>query len=196
VIALLVDLVVAGLLLATLSYCILLNRRLTALRDDKGELRELIRGLAGASQRAEAGVAALRQAADHIGVGLQQEIDRARELREDLVYMLERGGALADRLEVAIRHRREDQRPPVRPPAPPNRAEPGRAEASRPATSHPEAGRAAAAPAEPKGGRPRIEPRGPVAAASEPGSATAAGRVASFPSRVERDLRRVLEGRR
>jgi hypothetical protein len=197
VIALLVDLVVAGLLLATLSYCILLNRRLAALRDDKGELRELIRGLTSASQRAEAGVAALRQAADHIGVGLQQEIDRARELREDLVYMLERGGALADRLEVAIRHRREDPRPPVRPPAAPNRTEPGR-EAGRPATGRPDAARAAAGPtAEPKGGRPRIEPQGPVAAAPETASAAAAAsRVASFPSRVERDLRRVLEGRR
>jgi len=166
VIALLVDLVVAGLLLATLSYCIVLNRRLAALRDDKGELRELIGGLAAAAQRAESGVASLRGAAEQIGVGLQQEIERARGLRDDLAYMLERGGTLADRLEGAIRQRRE-----------------GRGAAA-----------AAAAKVEQsvRGGAARLEPAAP---AEHPVRAPG-GRVASFPSRVERDLRRVLEGRR
>ena len=183
-IPLFVDLIVAVLLLATLAYCIMLNRRLAALRDDKGELRELIRGLAAASQRAETGVASLRAAAEQIGVGLQQEIDNARELREDLSYMLERGGALADRLEGAIRARRDETRPaaqsePARTVPPPTRPE-HRGE-QRPA-------------------RRRIEPVGPAVPPAPPEPAPApeepAPRVASFPSRVERDLRRVLEGRR
>jgi hypothetical protein len=165
VIALLMDLVVAGLLLATLSYCIVLNRRLAALRDDKGELRELIRGLGTAAQRAESGVASLRNAAEQIGVALQQEIDRARGLRDDLAYLLERGGTLADRLEGAVRQRRDA------------------ASTARPAPAGP--------PRVPQAATPeRLEP---APAESAP---RAAARVASFPSRVERDLRRVLEGRR
>jgi hypothetical protein len=171
VIALLVDFAVAGLLLATLSYCILLNRRLAALRDDKGELRELIIGLSAASQRAEAGVASLRVAAEQIGVGLQDEIDRARELRDDLAYMLERGGALADRLEGAIRAHRDETRPAAARPAPRPEIKPEHA------TEH-------------RNGRRRVEPTAPAM------TPDAAERVASFPSRVERDLRRVLEGRR
>lgn len=168
-IALFVDLVVAVLLLATLCYCIMLNRRLAALRDDKGELRELIRGLSAAAQRAESGVASLRNAAEQIGVALQQEIDRARGLRDDLAYLMERGGTLADRLEGAVRQRRGDA---------------GAASARVPpaSTGHVQQ---SAAPA-------RVEPPPPAAG----GARATAGRVASFPSRVERDLRRVLEGRR
>jgi hypothetical protein len=166
VIALLMDLVVAGLLLATLSYCIVLNRRLAALRDDKGELRELIRGLGTAAQRAESGVASLRNAAEQIGVALQQEIDRARGLRDDLAYLLERGGTLADRLEGAVRQRRDAASVVRASPAEPARV-------PQPATPE------------------RLEPPAPAETAPR-----VAARVASFPSRVERDLRRVLEGRR
>jgi len=180
VITLIVDLLVAGLLLATLSYCIVLNRRLAALRDDKGELRDLIRGLAAASQRAEASVASLRLAAEQIGVGLQEEIDRARGLRDDLAYMLERGGSLADRLEGSIRQRRDDARAVAPPPS----------EAPR----HPQG---ATARAEAKTARPRVEPSPPaVPRAPEDNARTATGRIANFASRAERDLRRVIEGRR
>jgi hypothetical protein len=173
VIAVLIDLLVAGLLLATLSYCIVLNRRLAALRDDKGELRELIRGLGAAAQRAEAGVASLRAAAEQIGVGLQQEIERARGLRDDLAYMIERGGGLADRLEGAIRQHRDEGRIA----APANAA-------------------AAARPAQ-VGARTRVEPAAPaVQSRAADALRGGAGHAADFPSRVERDLRRVLEGRR
>jgi len=186
VIALFVDLVVAALLLATLSYCILLNRRLAALRDDKGELRELIGGLAAASQRAEASVAALRAAAEQVGVGLQEEIDRARALRDDIAFLLERGGSLADRLEGAIRHGREE-----------TRAAPA---ASSPQPARPAPASRASTRAEPRPPAPRVEPQPPAAEpaprAAEPARSAAPSRVASFPSRIERDLRRVLEGRR
>ena len=61
------DVVVAGLLLATIAYAILLSRRLGALRNDKRQLEALVSSLDISSQRAEAGIASLKDAAEQIG---------------------------------------------------------------------------------------------------------------------------------
>jgi Domain of unknown function (DUF6468) len=172
----LMDLVVAGLLVAAIVYCALLNRRLGALRADKGKLEEAIHGLHQVSLRAESGVAALRGAAEDVGRQLQEKIELAQSLREDLAYMIDRSGGVADRLEGAIR-------------------------ANRQATPAPQAAPEASDPRLPE--KKRREPVPPAAtarpAAPEPAPAadkTVAARVAGFPSRAERELRRALDGRR
>jgi len=100
------DLVVAVLLIVTIVYAALLNRRLTGLRSDKAELQALIQGLTAASHNAETAVSALKAAKDDIGRQLESTVARAQGLRDDLAYMIERGTTLADRLEGAIRARR------------------------------------------------------------------------------------------
>jgi hypothetical protein len=163
--SLLMDFVVAGLLVAAITYSVMLNRRLGALRSDKTKLEEAIHGLHTVSVRAEQGVAALRQAAEDVGRQLQQKIDMGQALREDLAYMIDRSGGIADRLENAIRANR--------PPAPaPVEAAPARAE------------------------RKRREPAAPATAALAEPEAAKPARVAGFPSRAERELRRMLDGRR
>ena len=102
------DIVVAVLLLATIAYAMVLSRRLGALRDDKAQLQALVKSLDDSSRRAEAGIAALKTAADEIGRGLQEKVERGQALRTDLTYILEMGGTLADRLEGAIRAGRGD----------------------------------------------------------------------------------------
>jgi hypothetical protein len=106
------DAVVAGLLLATIVYAMLLSRRLGSLRNDRAQLEALVRSLDESSRRAEAGVAALSQAADEIGQELQQRVDRGRALRSDLTHIIELGGGLADRIEGQIRAGRETKSPP------------------------------------------------------------------------------------
>jgi biopolymer transport protein ExbB/TolQ len=101
--SLVLDIVVAVLLLATIAYAMTLSRRLGALRDDKAQLEALVRSLDQSSRRAEAGIAALKTAADEIGRELQEKVDRGQALRTDLGYILELAGGLADRLEGAIR---------------------------------------------------------------------------------------------
>ena len=101
------DIVVAVLLLATIAYAMVLSRRLGALRDDKAQLQALVKSLDDSSRRAEAGIAALKTAADEIGRGLQEKVERGQALRTDLTYILEMGGTLADRLEGAIRAGRD-----------------------------------------------------------------------------------------
>jgi len=107
------DAVVAALLVATISYAAVLNRRLGVLRGDRAKLEVLIQGLTAAAQRAEAGIAGLREAAEDVGQSLEKKIDQGRSLRDDLSYMLERGGPIADRLEGTIRARRDDGSEPV-----------------------------------------------------------------------------------
>ena len=148
-IAIVVDLLLAGLLAAAIGYAALLNKRLTALRTDKGALETLVVGLQEASMRAEAGVNGLKAAADLAGRQLQQKVELAQGLRDDLAYMIDRGGSLADRLEGGIKHGRD--------------AENARRE------------RDAAAPSAP-----------PLMGET---------RVAGFPSKAERELRRALESR-
>ena len=102
------DITVACLLVATIGYVAVLNRRLGALREDKAKLAELIKGLNAASTNAQAGIAGLRQATQEVGRDIEKELAAGRSLSEDLHYLIERGGSVADRLEGSIRTRREE----------------------------------------------------------------------------------------
>ncbi len=93
------DVVVAALLVTTIAYAAVLNRRLGVLRNDRDKFQELIQGLTVAAQRAEAGIAGLKLAAEDVGRRLEKKIEEGQGLRDDLSYMLERGGGVADRLE-------------------------------------------------------------------------------------------------
>jgi len=121
------DAVVALLLIATISYAAVLNQRLAVLRNDRAKLEELVNGLTVAAQRAESGIAGLKVASEDHGERLAKKIDDARALRDDLTYLLERGGSVADRLEGTIRAKRDGAKPePKREPKPdqPPRVEP------------------------------------------------------------------------
>jgi hypothetical protein len=146
ILGIILDAVVALMLAAAIGFAYVLNKRLRALHADRAALEALITGLAETSSHAEAGIAGLRLAADQIGADLQQRIDRAGSLRDDLGYMLDRGSQIADRLEKAVR-----------------------------------AGRDA------RGAAPEIAP-----VVEKPAEASRL----SFPSRIERELRRVMEARR
>ena len=104
---LIADALVALLLIATIAYVLRLNSRLGVLREDKAKLEELIRGLTAASESARAGIAGLRSAAEESGKELQKRVAAGHSLRDDLTYLIERGGSVADRLEGTIRARRE-----------------------------------------------------------------------------------------
>ena len=168
------DLVVAFLLVFTIYYAAKLSRRLSVLRADKAALQTLVQSLAQASASAEAGVKGLKATADEVGRELQRKLQAAQSLREDLAYMIDRGGTLADRMEVSLRPRREPPAPePVRPRAP---------EAPRPLAEAPKR--------EPRQGAGNFIQQ--MAARLAPDTAAAAG----APSRAERDLLRALAGRR
>lgn len=112
------DLMLAGLLAAVIVYAVILNRKLAALRQGKEELRALITDFVTASESARAGMAEMRHAAENVGRDLDGMMDDAKALREDLSFLIERGSAVADRMEGDVRASRTAVGPaPVREPA-------------------------------------------------------------------------------
>ena len=101
--SLFVDLALACLLVATLVYGVILNRRLGMLRADRDQFAAVISGLNEATVRAVAGMEGLKQAAATSGRSLQTVVDQARATVEDLTFLVERGEKAAERLETVTR---------------------------------------------------------------------------------------------
>ncbi|GIX08376.1 DUF6468 domain-containing protein [Elioraea sp.] len=94
------------LLAATLLYAVRLERRLGVLRRDNAALEALVAGFNEATARAEASTARLRAAAEGAGQQVAAQTEAAERLRGDLVFLIERGEALADRLDARVRDAR------------------------------------------------------------------------------------------
>lgn len=99
--AVILDIVLVGLLIATIVYAIILNKQILHLRDSRQELAELIAGLNDAMAKADSGVKGMRKTATDTGEGLQKAIDTAAALKDELNFIIETGEALADRLGLA-----------------------------------------------------------------------------------------------
>jgi hypothetical protein len=113
-VALVIDLMLAALMVATIVYAIVLNRRLAAFRRGKDEMMALIADFTEATEKAHRGTEALRGAAEASGQALDGSIREAKALREDLGFLIERGAAVADRLVHDTRGAR--QAPPPKGP--------------------------------------------------------------------------------
>lgn len=96
------DLMLAGLLCATLVYCFVLNRRLSRLRSARGDMAEMVRGFHQATEAARASVTDLRSASDAIGMDLKNQIDKAREILDELELVTSSADRVADRIEKGV----------------------------------------------------------------------------------------------
>lgn len=111
---LVLDVIIAALLVATIVYAGMLNRRLNALRKNRDDMARLIAQFNEATVRADASIPKLRKAAEEAGQTLQDRVEKAQSLRDDLAFMIERADAMADRLENAVRAGREIKTPEAR----------------------------------------------------------------------------------
>ncbi len=102
--SLILDVMVALLLIITIGYAMVLNRRLSSLRRDKEQLEGLALNFGDSTVRAENSIAELRTSSDM----LQDRIDKAQALRDDLVFLVDRGNGTADRMEDLVRAARDD----------------------------------------------------------------------------------------
>jgi hypothetical protein len=105
--SLLLDITIAVLLVVSIWYSTVLNKRLNALRKDKAELDKLTSNFGEATLRAGDSIIKLKNTADD----LKERIDAAGKLRDDLMFLVERGGAAADRLEKGVRAARKESDP-------------------------------------------------------------------------------------
>jgi hypothetical protein len=101
IVTLLFDCLLAGLLIATISYCAKLSRRIKLLQDSKGELAEMITQFDTATERAMSSLAELQTVSKKITDALQLKIEKANFLADDLAFLIEKSTKLTVQLEQA-----------------------------------------------------------------------------------------------
>jgi chromosome segregation ATPase len=197
---LLLDLLVAALLVATIVYAVRLNKRLAVLRDDRAQLQEMIKGLQKATGQAEEAVGGLRLSAADAGRSLHDVVERAQSLKSDLMFITEKADGAADRLEAVLKAQREA--PAASAPAGPSVAAQA---ASVEARRRPPRVDVDGVAADAKGAQSRLssllkqaeaQQASPSRPAASPPPAAAEEQERAPQSRAERDLLRALEGRR
>lgn len=97
---LVLDVFILAALGATIFYCLRLSRQFNQLQADRKAFETLIQSLTVAASRAEAAIKSLKEAAIESGDGLQEKINNARSLFDELEIMIQAGDNLAERLQT------------------------------------------------------------------------------------------------
>lgn len=100
--SILLDGLLVGLLIATIIYAIILDRRLRVLRQSRDEMQALLANFTAATAQAQSSMAALRDTSQTTSADLKDQFERGKALRDDLAFLLDRGANLADRLEKDV----------------------------------------------------------------------------------------------
>ena len=108
---LILDLIIAVLLAATIAYASILNGKLNQLRKNRDDLAKLVAAFNDATARAEAGIPKLKRASEEASSTLIDRVEKAQSLRDDLAFMIERADAMANRLEGSVRSARGEAKP-------------------------------------------------------------------------------------
>lgn len=102
----------AILLVATMSYCSKLSKRIKTLQDTRSELAGMIKKFEDATGRAMASVTDLQTVSKKIAEALQLKIDKANFLADDLAFLIEKSNKLIVQLDQArIAHKTNESRP-------------------------------------------------------------------------------------
>ena len=131
------EIVLVGLLGATLFHAIRLERALGVLKRDRASLETLIEGFNASTRQAETGIERLRVAADGTGRQIEGQVAKSVALKDDLAFLTERGDRLADRLDLLVRAARPlaQDRVATNRSGATDRPASDRAQSSRPATA-------------------------------------------------------------
>lgn len=96
------NIVVAILLTLTIGYCWVLNRRIRVLQDSRSELAQLIQHFDESTRRASASIITLQTASKKVSEQINERIDRANFMADDLAFLMERSAKISDKLESQI----------------------------------------------------------------------------------------------
>lgn len=99
--ALILDVVLIFLLLATIVYAMVLHRRLGMLRSEKEGLEVFLERMSQATLKADASLKGIRQAAQDAQGVIGEPVARAQALRDELLFLIERADGTAERLAGA-----------------------------------------------------------------------------------------------
>jgi hypothetical protein len=87
------------LLGATIYFCITLNTRIKVLQDSKAEFSQLIERFDVTTTRAQQSIQELQTVSKRVQEQLSERLDKANFLADDLAFMIEKGGKIADRMD-------------------------------------------------------------------------------------------------
>ncbi|HIC80386.1 MAG TPA: hypothetical protein EYH07_02320 [Kiloniellaceae bacterium] len=104
------DVAICVLLVTTIGYAMVLNRKLTELRRARGDMEKLVGEFSAATGRAEGGLQALKERSVEAGDGLARRVDDACRLADEMAFLVKKGNEIADRLEVSIAESRKLER--------------------------------------------------------------------------------------
>jgi ABC-type transporter Mla subunit MlaD len=98
-----IEALVAVLLLVTIAYCMLLNRRLTRLKADEHSLKAVIAELITATEIAERAIGGLKLAVRDVNENLGAQLDQANQMSDHLRKQLAESDYVVRRLsKIAI----------------------------------------------------------------------------------------------
>jgi hypothetical protein len=112
-IGMIIESVVAILLMLTVGYCMLLNRRLKLLKADEHSLRATISELITATEIAERAIAGLKVTVHECDIGLGQRLNRAEAMTNELDRRLTSGKDVLHRLSQIVIAGRPPHEPAV-----------------------------------------------------------------------------------
>lgn len=100
--SIMVDFLLLCVLIATIVYAAKLSLQLKNLRNSKSDMEKTVRTLIAATDRAYAAMQGLRLTAQEQGQDLQDVIDKALALRDELQVMTDSGHRLSARMETLL----------------------------------------------------------------------------------------------
>jgi len=104
------EVLLAVLLAVTAGYCWMLHRRLGELRGAQAQMRKMLDDFGHATEQANAGILALKRASAEAGGALQERVNAARALADELTVVTQSGAALAERLDRGMTATRQAAR--------------------------------------------------------------------------------------
>jgi Domain of unknown function (DUF6468) len=108
-IGIMIESLVAVLLMLTVSYCMVLNRRLKLLKADEMSLRATISELVTATEIAERAIGGLKMTVRECDIGLGERLSRAETMTVELDQRLSAGKDVLHRLSLIVSAGRHPQ---------------------------------------------------------------------------------------
>lgn len=96
------DVAICVLLVTTIGYAMVLNRKLTDLRSARSDMEKVVADFSAAAGKAQGGLDALKARSSDAGDGLAKTVDDACRLADEMAFLVKKGNEIADRLEVAV----------------------------------------------------------------------------------------------
>jgi len=102
ILKLLVDCVMVFLLGATIFYCLKVNKRIRVLQDSREEFAKLITQFDSTTKKAQESIEDLQRMSARVTDSLNERLDKANFLADDLAFMIEKGNKVAEKVDGTL----------------------------------------------------------------------------------------------